>query len=91
MSGANKNSDTYHNAGQTLGHNLQRHSDDLKNRRVAHHTTVVADNEQDRVDRPANHKQREQLAVQAANLLLLLAQQLKWHKNMKEMRGILFN
>jgi hypothetical protein len=44
---------------------------------VAHHTTIVTNNEQDRVDRPANHKQREQLAVQAANLLLLLAQQLE--------------
>jgi hypothetical protein len=48
---------------------------------VAHHTTIVTDNKQDRVDRPANHKQREQLAVQAANLLLLLAQQLKTQKH----------
>ncbi len=44
---------------------------------MAHHTAIVTNNEQDRVDRPANHKQREQLAVQAANLLLLLAQQLE--------------
>jgi hypothetical protein len=50
---------------------------------VAHHTAIVTDNEQDRVDRPANHKQREQLAVQAANLLLLLAQQLQTEEHEK--------
>ena len=65
---------TYHNAGQTLGDDLQRHSNDLENRRVAQHAAIVAHNEQNRVDRPANDKERKQLAVQTADLLLLLAQ-----------------
>jgi hypothetical protein len=71
-----KTSGTYHNTGDALGDDFQRHSNDLKISGRLQNTAVVANNEEDRVDEPANKKEVQQVLVELTNLLLLLAQKL---------------